>query len=109
MVLIKFKGIDNIDVANLLKNSYLIVDREKEEPLEEGRYYIVDMLGIDVYTEEGNLLGKLDDIYNTGSNDIYVVKDELGKQVLLPALKEVIKQVDIENRKMVVHLIPGLI
>ena len=109
MVLIKFKGIDNIDAANLLKNSYLIVDREKEEPLEEGRYYIVDMLGIDVYTEEGNLLGKLDDIYNTGSNDIYVVKDELGKQVLLPALKEVIKQVDIENRKMVVHLIPGLI
>ena len=109
MVLIKFKGIDNIDAANLLKNSYLIVDREKEEPLEEGRYYIVDMLGIDVYTEEGNLLGKLDDIYNTGSNDIYVVKDELGKQVLLPALKEVIKKVDIENRKMVVHLIPGLI
>ena len=109
MVLIKFKGIDNIDAANLLKNSYLIVDREKEEPLEEGRYYIVDMLGIDVYTEEGNLLGKLDDIYNTGSNDIYVVKDELGKQVLLPALKEVIKQVDIENRKMVVHLISGLI
>lgn len=109
MVLIKFKGIDNIDAANLLKNSYLIVDREKEEPLEEGRYYIVDMLGIDVYTEEGNLLGKLDDIYNTGSNDIYVVKDELGKQVLLPALKEVIKQVDIENKKMVVHLIPGLI
>ncbi len=109
MVLIKFKGIDNIDAANLLKNSYLIVDREKEEPLEEGRYYIVDMLGIDVYTEEGNLLGKLDDIYNTGSNDIYVVKDELGKQVLLPALKEVIKKVDIENKKMVVHLIPGLI
>lgn len=109
MVLIKFKGIDNIDAANLLKNSYLIVDREKEEPLEEGRYYIVDMLGIDVYTEEGKLLGKLDDIYNTGSNDIYVVKDELGKQVLLPALKEVIKQVDIENKKMVVHLIPGLI
>lgn len=109
MVLIKFKGIDNIDAANLLKNSYLIVDREQEEPLEEGRYYIVDMLGIDVYTEEGNLLGKLDDIYNTGSNDIYIVKDELGKQVLLPALKEVIKQVDIENRKMVVHLIPGLI
>ena len=109
MVLIKFKGIDNIETASLLKNSYLIVDREKEEPLEEGRYYIVDMLGIDVYTEEGKLLGKLDDIYNTGSNDIYVVKDELGKQVLLPALKEVIKQVDIENKKMVVHLIPGLI
>lgn len=109
MVLIKFKGIENPEEANLLRNSYLIVDREKEEPLEEGRYYIVDMLGMDVYTEEGELLGILEDIFNTGSNDIYVVKNELGKQVLLPALKEVIKQVDIENKKMIVHLIPGLI
>ena len=109
MVLIKFKGIENLEQANLLRNSYLIIDREKEEPLEEGRYYIVDMLGIDVYTEEGKSLGKLDDIFNTGSNDVYVVRDELGKQILLPAIKEVIKSVDIKNNKMIVHLIPGLI
>ena len=109
MVLIKFKGIGNLSQANLLRNSYLIIDRENEEPLEEGRYYIVDMIGIEVYTEEGKLLGILDDIFNTGSNDIYVVKDELGKQILLPAIKEVIKQVDIENKKMIVHLMPGLI
>ena len=64
---------------------------------------------IEVYTDEGKLLGKVDDICNTGANDIYVVKDELGKQVLLPGIKEVIKEVDLESEKITVHLIPGLI
>ena len=109
MVLIKFKGIDNPEQANLLRNCYLLVNREEEEPLEEGRYYIVDMIGLEVYTEEGDLLGNLEDIYNTGSNDIYVVRDELGKQILLPAIKEVIKNVDIDDRKIIVHLLPGLV
>lgn len=109
MVLIKFKGINTLEEANLLRESYLIVDREKEEPLEEGTYYIVDMIGLEVYTEEGELLGKLEDIFNTGSNDIYVVKNELGKQILLPAIGEVIKQIDMENKKMIVHLISGLV
>ncbi len=109
MVLIKFKGIENPEQANLLRNNYLIIDRKNEEPLEEGRYYIVDMIGLEVYTEEGELIGNLEDIFNTGSNDIYVVKNELGKQILLPAIKEVIKKVDIENKKIIVHLIPGLV
>lgn len=109
MVLIKFKGIENPEQANLLRDTYLLVDRENEEPLEEGIYYIVDMIGLDVYTQEGDVLGKLEDIFNTGSNDIYVVKDELGKQILLPAIGDVIKQIDMENRKMIVHLISGLI
>ncbi len=109
MVLIKFKDINNPDEANLLRNKYLFVDREDEEPLEEGTYYIVDMLGLDVYTDENELLGTLDDIYNTGSNDIYVVKNELGKQILLPAIKDVIKEVNLEEKKIIVHLIPGLI
>lgn len=109
MVLIKFKGINNPDEANLLRNKYLYVDRNDEEPLEEGTYYIVDMLGLDVYTDENKLLGTLDDIYNTGSNDIYVVKNELGKQILLPAIKDVIKEVNLEEKKMIVHLIPGLV
>ena len=64
---------------------------------------------MEVYTEEGKLLGKVDDIYNTGANDIYVIKDEFGKQVLLPGIEEVIKNVDLEGRKITVHLIPGLI
>ena len=108
MVLIKFKGIENPEDANLLRESYLTVDRDSEEPLEEGTYYIVDMIGLEVETEEGEKLGSLVDIFNTGSNDIYVVKNELGKQILLPAIKDVIKKIDMEKRKITVHLIPGL-
>lgn len=85
-----------------------MVDREKEEPLEEGIYYIVDLLGLEVYTEEGQLLGQVEDIFNTGSNDIYVVKNELGKQVLLPGIPDVLKEVNLEKGKIIVHLIPGL-
>lgn len=108
MVLIKFKGIETPEDANLLRESYLMVNRADEEPLEEGTYYIVDMIGLEVETEEGEKLGNLVDIFNTGSNDIYVVKNELGKQILLPAIKDVIKKIDMEKRKMTVHLIPGL-
>ena len=108
MVLIKFEGIENPEDADLLRGSYLVINRKDAKPLEEGTYYIVDLLGLEVYTDEGILLGKVDDIFNTGSNDIYVVKDELGKQVLLPGIEDVIKEVDIENGKITVHIIPGL-
>lgn len=109
MVLIKFKGIDNPEDAESLRNYYLKVKREDEAELEEGTYYIVDLLGLDVYSDEGELLGKLDDIFNTGSNDIYVVKDELGKQILLPAISDVIKEINLKEKKIVIHIIKGLI
>lgn len=109
MVLIKFKSVDTVEQAEKLRNSYLKVSRDSVEDLEEDRYYIVDLIGIEVYTDENILLGKLEDIFNTGSNDIYVVKNELGKQILLPAISDVIKQIDMENKKMIVHIIKGLI
>ena len=109
MVLIKFKGIDKVEQAEMLRNSYLTVSRDSVEKLEEGRYYIVDLLGLEVYTDEQILLGILEDIFNTGSNDIYVVRDKQGKQILLPAIQDVIKQIDIENKKIIVHLLPGLV
>ena len=109
MVLLKFEGINNPEDAELLKNSFLEVDREDAIPLEEGTYFIVDLIGLDVYTDDGKLLGKVEDIYNTGANDIYVVKDELGKQILLPAIDDVLKEIDLENEKIVVHIIPGLL
>lgn len=109
MVLVKFKGIDRVEEAETLRNLYLEVDRENAIDLQEGEYFIADLLGLDVITVEGNTLGKLEDIFNTGSNDIYVVKDELGKQILLPAISEVIKEINIEEKKILVHLLEGLI
>ena len=109
MVLIKFKDINTVEQAELLRNSYIEIDREQAIPLKEGEYFIADLIGLDVYTDEDKLIGKVDDIYNTGANDIYVVKDELGKQTLLPGIKDVIKKVDLNEGKIFVHLIPGLI
>lgn len=109
MVLIKFKGIDKLEEAEMLRNAILKVNRKDEPELEEGTYYIVDLLGIDVYSDEGEHLGKLDDIYNHGSSDIYVVKNELGKQLLLPAISDVIKEINLEEKRIVVHILEGLV
>ena len=109
MILIKFKNINSIEEAENLRNLYIQIPRENAIKLEEGSYYIADLIGINVFTEEGENIGKIEDIYNTGSNDIYVVKNNLGKQILLPAIKDVIKEIDLEKEKMIVHLINGLI
>ncbi len=110
MVLIKFKGIDKVEDAEMLRNSYLKVARKDESELEEGTYYIADLIGLNVYSDDGNLLGKVDDIFNNGGKcDIYAVKDKTGKQILLPAISDVIKEINLNDGKIVVHLIKGLI
>lgn len=107
-VIIKFKNINTVEEANNLRNSYIVVDREIFGELPDGVYYIADLIGLDVYTESNEYLGRVDDIFNTGSNDVYVVKDEFGKQKLLPGIDEVIKKVDLESNKIIVNLIEGL-
>lgn len=109
MVILKLKGIETVEEAEKLRNCYLKIDRKDAKKLPKDTYFIVDLLGLDVYTDEGKLLGRVDDIYNAGSSDIYVVKDELGKQILLPAIRDVLKEVDLENQKIIVHLIKGLV
>ena len=109
LVLIKFKGIEDINMAEKYKGCYIKIQREAARKLQKDTYFIADLIGLPVYDEKGNLLGKVDDIYNNKSHDIYVVKDELGKQILLPSTKEVIKQIDIENERIIVHLIDGLV
>ena len=108
-VLLKFKGVENVEQAEMLRNAILEIDRKDAIPLEEGEYFIADLLESEVYTDEGKKLGILEDIFNTGSNDIYVVKNELGKSILLPRIKDVFKEIDVENKKIIVHLIEGLI
>ena len=109
MVILKLKGIETVEEAEKLRNCYLKIDRKNAKKLPKDTYFIVDLLELDVYTDEGKLLGKVDDIYNAGSSDIYVIKNELGKQILLPAIKDVLKEVDLENQKIIVHLIKGLV
>lgn len=109
MVLLKLKNIDDMNTAESYKGCYLKIHRKDARELPEDTYFIADIIGSQVITDDGKLLGKVDDIYNTGSNDIYVVKDELGKQILLPNIKEVILDINIEQQIVTVHLLEGLI
>ena len=108
-VLLKLEGINSIEEAENYRNCYLKIHRKDARNLEEDMYFIADLIGLEVYTNQNELLGKLDDVFSTGSNDVYVVKDQNGKQILLPAIKEVIKQIDLKNKKITVELITGLL
>ena len=107
-VILKFENINTIEEAEKLRNSYILVDRDNLEELPEGVYYIADLIGLDVYTEDNEYLGKVDDIFQTGSNDVYVVKNDLGQSKLLPGIPEVIKEINLEASKIIVNLIKGL-
>lgn len=109
MVMLKLTGIDTVEEAEKYRNLYIKILRDQEEELEEGSYYVVDILGCKVNTDTNQELGKVVDVFQTGSNDVYVVKDEQGKQILLPAIKQVIKNVDIKNKIIIVHLLEGLV
>lgn len=107
-VLLKVKGIEDLTEAEKYKGLFLKIDRKDAKKLPKDTYFVADILGLEVYTDEGELLGKVDDIFPTGANDVYVVKDELGKQILLPSIPEVLKEIDLEKGKVIVHLIEGL-
>jgi len=109
MVLLKLEGIDDINEAEKYRNFYLKINRKDAVELEENSYFIIDIIGSEVYTDENYLLGKVIDVLPTGSNDVYVVKTSEGKEILLPAIEDVIKDVDINNKKIIVHLLEGLI
>ena len=102
VMLIKFAGIESIDAADTLRNKIIYLTRAQIGELPEGRYYIEDLLGLEVFHADGRLLGQLAEVITTGSNDVYVIKKEGQKEILLPALKSVIKSTDIAVGKMVV-------
>ena len=107
-VILKFKGIDNINDIEKYKKSPLLVSREDAVDLEEDEYFMADMIGMKVVTEDGTPFGVLTDIMETGANDVYVVETEDHGEVLLPAIKECILDVDIEEQKMTIHVMNGL-
>lgn len=109
MVLLKVKGIDDMNEAEKVKGLYLKIDRKNAKKLPKDTYFIADLLGLEVYSDIGEFLGKVDDIFRTGANDVYVVKNENGKQLLLPGIPDVIKEIDLEKGIIIVHLLKGLV
>jgi 16S rRNA processing protein RimM len=108
-VIIKFSGIGSMDEADVYKNCYVAVDRENAVKLPEDSYFICDIVGCDVADENGNLLGRITDVLKTGSNDVYVIKSETGKELLLPALKSVVRKVSLDERRIEVSVPKGLL
>ncbi len=109
MILLTLKEISDINVAELYKNGRILIPDAAAIPLEEDEYYTRDLYGLQVVTDEGEALGELVKIYETGANDVYAVqKDPQEKELLLPAIKDCILKVDLENGVMTVHLLEGL-
>lgn len=108
--IVKLKGIDTVNDAEKLRQEYIYVDRENAVKLPEGSYFIADLIGMKVITDIGEDLGEVVSVFPTGSNDVYEVKSpNYKKNILLPAIKDVILDINIESREMKVHILEGLI
>lgn len=107
-VLLKLFGYDNRDDAEKLRAQWLLVPEDEALPLEEGEYYLYQIIGCTVVSDQGDTLGKISEVIETKANNVFVVESSLG-EILLPDTDEVILDVDLDNNVVLVHLIPGLI
>lgn len=106
---LKFREFTNINEIEPYKRCGLFVSRDHAVPLGKDEYYIADLIGLKVLKEDGGYLGELIDVLQTGANDVYVVKMEDGREVLLPVIRDCIKKVDLEQGEILVHLMKGLL
>ena len=107
--ILKFKEFNNINEVEQYKHCSLYVEREDAVKCEEDEYYIADLVGCTVYNEDDSEMGDLIDVIQTGANDVYVVRMESGKELMIPAIKECILSVSITERRVKVHLLKGLL
>ena len=108
LVILKFKEYDNINDVERFKGCGLYVTKENRVKCQKDEYFIADLIGLKVISDEGEALGILDDVLQTGANDVYVVKCDNGEEILVPAIKDCVKNVDIEGKEITLHLLPGL-
>ena len=107
--IVAVEGINNINEAELLRNKIVMVPREALGELPEGTYYVADLLGLEVKTNDGKILGKIDDVIRTGSNDVYQVKCPGRKDILIPVIEEAVNEVNIDEGYVIVTLMKGLV
>ncbi len=108
MVILKLEGIDDANEAERYRGRGLFVTRENAVELGEGEYFIADLIGLSVRSDEGEDLGELSDVLLAAANDVYVVRSRGGGEILIPAIRDCVKKVDLDAGEMVVHLLPGL-
>ena len=107
-VFVKFEGLDDINEVEKYKRCPLLVTRDNAVELEEDEYFVADLLGLTIIDDSGATIGKLENVIETGANDVYEVLTEDGGRILLPAIKECILDVDMEEGIILVHLMKGL-
>lgn len=105
--ILKFDGIDTRDEAEKLKGAYLLIRTEELPELEDGSYYDFDLVGIEVFTVSGEKLGRIIEINKYPANDVYIVEGDAGR-LMLPATREIVRKVDLDNKRMEVELLDGL-
>ncbi len=108
-LIITFKGYQDINLVEKFKGKYLIIDETQRRQLPEDTYYIADILGLEVYTVEGDFLGKIKDVLQAGSNEVYLIEAAGGKEIMIPAVKEFVPEIDLENKRITVKPIEGMI
>ena len=108
MVILKFKGINDINEVEKYRKKSLYVTREHAVKLKKNEYFIADLIGLSVSSDEGENLGEITDVLQTGANDVYVISKAGVPDILLPAIKDCVKHVNVEGGTMEVHLLPGL-
>lgn len=108
VLLLKLEGCNDRTTAETLRGMLVQIPLEDAVPLEEGEYYLFQLLGVEVETESGEWLGRVVEVLETGANDVYVVRGPRG-EVLVPAIGEVVRQLDLAAKRMVIHLLPGLL
>ncbi len=107
-VILKFKGFESLDEILPYKGCALFVTRSNAIKCQKDEYFIADLIGVEVYDEENNMLGTISDVIQTGANDVYVVTDDKGNEKLIPAIKQCVKDIQIDANKMTIHIMPGL-
>ena len=109
LVILKFRGLDRIEDVMGLKGGQLLVPRSKAVPLQKDEYFIADLIGMEVFLENGDVFGTLTEVIQTGANDVYQVRTDRYGDVLIPAIHDCICSVDVENGRMTVHLLDGML
>jgi 16S rRNA processing protein RimM len=109
-VILGFEGVDDMSAAEKLRGTEIKVSPDQVYPLPEGHYYVFQLVGLPVFSEEGQYLGDLTNVLPTGGNDVYqVVHPQTNREILVPAIKECVKSIDLEQKRITVELLPGLI
>ncbi len=109
LVILKFKGLDSINDVEKYRQARLYVTRDNAVRLQKDEYFIADLIGMRVETEDGEPFGQIRDVLVTGANDVYVVSREDGSEVLLPVIRECVREIDMEQGKITVHIMDGLL